>query len=74
MKDLINPFNRQVDGDHYSNTIDQAEFCIKNGVRSAESNVIKYMMRHHRKGGINDLRKAQHYIEMIAYCDYGENL
>lgn len=37
-------------------------------------NVCKYVLRHDRKDGIRDLRKAQQYLAVIAWDDYGENL
>jgi hypothetical protein len=45
--------------------IEPAAFCIKNEVSFAEGNVIKYICRWRDKGGVDDLRKAKHYIEML---------
>ena len=30
-----------------------------------EGNVIKYLMRHKHKNGLEDLKKAQHYLEWL---------
>lgn len=73
---LINPFDTQVGGDHYKKkgVMDPTEWCMANDLDIGEFNVIKYTFRHPKKGGIEDLRKAKHYLEMVAYMKYGENL
>lgn len=75
-KELINPFDTQVGGNHYKKEglMDVTEWCMKHDLDIGEFNVIKYTFRHPNKGGIEDLRKAKHYLEMIAYIKYGENL
>jgi len=56
----------QVDGDHYRKYVIQpTEFIIRNQIPFAEANVIKYVVRWRDKGGLSDLRKAQHYLDMI---------
>ena len=51
---------------HYTRfPIEPAAFCIKNRIPFAEGNVIKYICRWRKKGGIDDLRKAKHYIDML---------
>lgn len=67
---LKSPFGRQVGGDHYIATMDLAEFFGRNGVPALEASVMKYVYRHKLKGRLEDLRKAKHYLEMIAYIDY----
>ena len=39
----------------------------------AEGNAIKYICRHQKKGGKQDLEKAKHYIDMIIERDYGDD-
>jgi|TARA_Y100000401_G_scaffold59069_1_gene46812 hypothetical protein len=51
--------------------IQPAEFINKNKLLFAEGNAIKYICRHSRKGGIEDIDKAIHYLEMIKERDYG---
>jgi len=59
-------FDRQAGGDHYKDMpIQPAEFIHTNGIGYMEGNVIKYVCRHRRKNGIEDLRKAVHYLEML---------
>jgi len=63
---MSNPFNTQVNGTHYKDlAIQPVEYIIKNNLGYLEGNVIKYISRHRKKGGINDLRKARHYIDML---------
>lgn len=76
IKKLDNPFEKQVGGNHYKKpgVPDVTEWCMLHGIDLAEFNVIKYTFRHEKKNGIEDLRKAQHYLEFIAWIKYGENL
>ncbi len=56
----------QVSGDHYRKLkIQPIEFIHANGIPFAEGNVIKYVTRWRDKGGINDLEKAKHFIELL---------
>lgn len=45
--------------------IDPITFLMLNNVPFAEGNIIKYIMRWRKKNGIQDLRKAIRYIEML---------
>ena len=64
--------HKQVSGTHYMYMeIQPAEFINKNKLLFAEGNAIKYICRHSRKGGIEDIAKAIHYLEMIKERDYG---
>ena len=61
----------QVGGDHYKKMVVQpAEFINKNKLLFAEGNAIKYICRHSTKGGIQDIDKAIHYLEMVKERDY----
>jgi hypothetical protein len=56
----------QVAGDHYKNqAIQPVQYIHANGIGFFEGNVIKYVTRWRDKGGIKDLEKAKHYIEML---------
>ena len=50
--------------------IQPAEFINKNKLLFAEGNAIKYICRHSSKGGIEDIDKAIHYLEMVKERDY----
>lgn len=65
---------RQVGGDHYQMPIQHSEFCEKNSIPYLDANCIKYIVRHRSKNGMEDLRKAKHYLEIIAQLVYGEDL
>ena len=59
-------FKQQVGGDHYKKlAIQPAEFCHKNGIGKLEGDVIYYVARWRDKGGIEDLKKAKHTIDLI---------
>jgi hypothetical protein len=60
------PSTKQVGGDHYKKfKIQPAEFCYKNGIPYLEATAIKYLCRWRDKGGIQDLDKAIHFIELL---------
>ena len=62
---------KQIGGSHYRDFVIQpAEFINKNGLQFAEGNAIKYICRHSQKGGIQDIEKAIHYLEMVKERDY----
>jgi hypothetical protein len=57
---------KQVGGNHYLKyKIQPVEFIIKNNIGFVEGNVIKYVLRFKEKGGVSDLEKAKHYIELL---------
>ena len=59
-------FKKQVGGTHYKNyKIQPVEFIIKNNIGFVEGNIIKYVLRFKEKGGVQDLLKAKHYIELL---------
>jgi hypothetical protein len=56
----------QVGGDHYSKLkIQPIDFIHGNKISYMEGNVIKYVVRWRDKGGIEDLRKARHYLDLL---------
>ena len=62
----MSTFKTQIGGTHYKGfAIDPARFCIENGLGFAEGSAVKYVCRWKLKGGLEDLRKAKHYIEML---------
>ena len=61
-----NPLAKQVSGDHYKNmAIQPIEFIHANGIPFAEGCAIKYLTRWRSKGGVADLEKAKHFIELL---------
>ena len=67
-----NPYKRQVGGSHYKKKHDLFQFLEENEVPFGEGAAIKYVYRHKDKGKVEDLKKAIHCIQMIAYSVYGE--
>lgn len=56
----------QVAGNHYKDLkIQPIEYIHANNLPFAEGSVIKYVSRWRSKGGIKDLEKAKHFIEML---------
>lgn len=56
----------QVGGSHYKSFVIQPfEFIQKNGLGFCEGSVIKYVCRWRNKNGVEDLKKARHYLDML---------
>lgn len=63
---MDNPKKIQHGGNHYLDMkIQPIDFIEANGLSFSVGNAIKYLCRYKRKNGIEDLRKAQHYIAML---------
>lgn len=59
-------FDTQVGGSHYKQfAIQPTEFIYKNNLGFLEGNAIKYLTRWKIKGGLEDLKKARHYVDML---------
>jgi len=66
--------SKQVGGDHYKSlAIQPAEFCYKNNIPYLEATAIKYLCRWRNKGGVQDLDKAIHFIEMLKEFENANN-
>lgn len=68
----MSALERQEGGSHYNMAIQPIEFIEKNGLGFSEGNVIKYVCRHKRKNGKEDLLKARHYIDLLIELHYGK--
>ena len=56
----------QIGGDHYMNhEIQPWDFIASAGLDFFEGNIGKYICRWRKKGGIEDLRKARHYLDKL---------
>ena len=58
MKDKINP-------NYYRGTIEVSDFIREYKLDYFEGNVVKYVTRWKRKNGIEDLKKAQWYLNYL---------
>jgi len=58
--------DRQVGGDHYQNkAIQPWDYIIANNLGYLEGNVVKYVSRWKEKHGLEDLKKARHYLDKL---------
>jgi hypothetical protein len=68
------PLNTQIAGDHYKKLkIQPVEYIHANGIPFIEGSVIKYVTRWRDKGGIDDLRKARHFIDLLIDLETKQN-
>lgn len=64
--DQPNPFHTQIGGDHYKALrIQPTEYILANELPFVEGCVVKYVTRWQAKGGLEDLQKAKHYLEIL---------
>ena len=60
----------QVGGDHYADmAIQPFDYIHANDIPFAEGSVIKYVSRWRNKNGVEDLRKARHFIDMLIEAE-----
>jgi DNA-binding CsgD family transcriptional regulator len=60
------PDEVQVGGDHYKdNTIQVWDAIHDWGLGYFSGNVVKYVARHQKKNGVEDLKKARHYLDKL---------
>jgi len=65
----------QVGGSHYKdNVIQPWDYIVANDLGYLEGNVVKYVSRWKNKNGVEDLKKAQHYLaKLIEVAIDGSN-
>jgi Protein of unknwon function (DUF3310) len=58
--------NTQVAGNHYKkHPIQPWDYIAANKLGYFEGNIVKYVSRWRDKGGVEDLRKARHYLDKL---------
>lgn len=58
--------SEQIGGSHYKEMkIQVVEYCYANNIGFLEGAAIKYLSRWRKKGGIDDLKKAKHFCELL---------
>lgn len=63
---MVEALKGQVGGDHYKKLkIQPVEYIHANNIGFAEGSAIKYLTRWRDKGGVEDLKKAKHFIELL---------
>lgn len=62
----VRALDTQEGGDHYKDLVIQpVEYIHRNQIGFCEGCAIKYLTRWKAKGGIEDLRKVKHFIDLL---------
>jgi len=62
----MSALDTQVGGEHYRKlSIQPIEYIIGNGLPFIEGAVVKYVTRWRDKGGVEDLKKARHLLDIL---------
>src|SRR5690606_14955013 len=63
----------QQGGDHYKAfPIQPIDYAEENKLTATEFSIVKYVSRHRFKNGLEDLKKALHFMQMLIFRYYGE--
>ena len=68
----------QIGGDHYRTKTIQPWDAMESWMSRDEftgylrGNVIKYIARYKDKNGVEDLKKARHYLDKLIELEYGD--
>ena len=66
MSESNSALETQIAGDHYRRmAVQPVEYIHANGIPFIEGCVIKYVSRWRNKGGVKDLEKARHFIDLL---------
>ena len=69
----MSAFENQVGGDHYKKyAIQPMQYSMANGLDACQHTIVKYVTRFRDKGGISDLEKAMHTLEMLIEIEKGQ--
>lgn len=69
----IKASDMQIGGDHYRRMVIQpSAFIVANALGWYEGNAVKYICRHSSKGGMADIEKAIHYLNLLLEEEYGD--
>ena len=62
----MSALKEQVGGQHYKDmAIQPVEYIVANGLGYIEGAVIKYVSRWKAKNGVEDLKKARHFLSIL---------
>ena len=62
----MSALDTQIGGSHYKDmAIQPMEFSMANNLDACQHTIIKYVTRFREKGGVQDLEKAKHVIDML---------
>lgn len=63
---------KQVGGDHYNGELQPIDVIDAWGLDFYEGSALKYLARHRKKNGREDIEKAIHYLELLLERQYDE--
>ena len=64
---------KQVGGNHYNRKIIQPwDYIYANNLCYFTGNCVKYVSRWKDKGGVDDLKKARHYLDKLIELEEGK--
>jgi len=55
--------DKQIAGNHYKSKIQHWDYVVANDLDYFQAQITKYVTRWKKKNGIDDLRKAAHFLE-----------
>ena len=62
---------KNVGGDHYgTHELQHWDYVVANDIPYLEAMAIRYIQRHLDKGGLEDLEKAEHFIQKLKEVHY----
>lgn len=62
----MDALKHQIGGEHYhKRSIQPIEFVLANRLGFCEGSIVKYVTRWQDKGGVEDLKKARHYLDFL---------
>ena len=66
----MSALEKQVGGGHYKGlAIQPIEYIHANGLGFIEGSVVKYISRWRQKGGIQDLEKVKHFVDLLIQME-----
>jgi len=57
--------NNPIKPKHYSGSIEPIDYITAHKMNFTEGNIIKYVSRYKEKNGLEDLKKAQYYLNYL---------
>lgn len=58
--------DRQEGGDHYKSPLQHWDIVVLCGLDYFVGNITKYLFRYKKKNGLEDLKKARHYLDKLV--------
>lgn len=70
----MSALDKQIGGQHYKGfKIQPIQYITANNIPYIEGNIIKYISRWRDKGGVDDLDKVIHYVELLKEVEIGRS-